>query len=498
MADNLRALVLRQVDYGEADRMVSLLSAERGRVELRVPQVRKSRKRFGGLDLYALAEFELGRSRGREVLKSAQVIDAWLGIRDSLERLALAAYAAELLVQAVPEDAPSDNAFRLAQAAFASLDACVDDDHGGQVWARAFELKLLHVLGARPSLRACVVCGAGLQDQPLHWSVDQGGVLVGDCARGISHTQPASLRVVELLDRCLHLPLARQGETRWSSDDEQQARQMMVPFIVAQVGARDRARRFLDQMLGLPLALLTCLLLAGGCSPVQAPERVRVQGYLFAEPDPADDAVPISGSEVGAFSNEGALLAEGSEPFTDYPGFYRFLDLPPSSAVHLVFGAVDDGSVATLLSGRSASDDLWVDRGAFHLWSRDIATGWALEWRSAVVGKGGSAAPTFDAELAGEGGLLRGTLTAPEDHLGTRLLAVDASGSEREFWYTDADGAPAASLGTSSEGGFALYGLAPGPLQIYVLSEQGDRGEQAFVTLTLEDTVTSLFGFELR
>ncbi len=497
MADHLRALVLRQVDYGEADRMVSLLSAERGRTEIRVPQVRKSRKRFGGLDQYVLAEFEMARRGGREVLSSARVLNAWLGIRESIERLALAAYAAELLVQAVPEDASSDDAFRLAEAAFAALDACDDDQHGGQGWARAFELKLLHVLGARPVLRACVACGAGLQGQPLYWSVDQGGVLVGDCSRTDPRTLQVSTHVVELLDRCLHLPLARQGEPPWSRQDEEEAREMMVPFVIAQVGARDRARRFLDQVVGLSLVVLSSLFFLGGCSSPQAPTSVRIQGYLFSELDPADDAGVISGSEVNAFSDEGDLVVEGSEPFSGYPGFYRFSDLPPSSALHLGFGAVGDDSVSTLISGRTAADDLWVDPGTFHLWSREMATNWALTWRSVIDGKGGLPAPTFDVATIGEGGLIRGALAVPGEHLGTRLFVMDSEGAEQEVWYTDDAGAPSSALGSSSEGGFALYGLAPGPVQIYTVGSAGVRSEEAFVTLSLEDTVTSLFGFQV-
>ena len=125
--------------------MVSLLTAERGRIETRVPGVRKSRKRFGGLDLYALAVFEFQQRRGRRSLASAQVVNSWPGIRTEIERLALAAYAAELLVQAVPEDAAATDAFRLAEAAFASLNLA-----DGEAHARA------HVRGeqraAKPSL----------------------------------------------------------------------------------------------------------------------------------------------------------------------------------------------------------------------------------------------------------------------------------------------------------------------------------------------------------
>ena len=477
--------------------MVSLLSAERGRMELRVPQVRKSRKRFGGLDLYVLADFEMSRRGKREVLSSARVLNSWLGIRGSIERLALAAYAAELLLQAVPEDARSDDAFRLAVAAFSSLEESEEDALGGQGWARAFELKLLHVLGARPSLRACVACGEQLQPRSLHWSVDQGGVLVGDCARGVPRTQKVSSRVVELLDRCLHLPLARQGEPQWGEPEEQQARELMVPFIRAQVGARNRARRFLDQVVGLSLAAMAALFLFSGCSPAQMPTSVRIQGYLFSELVPAEEAEAVSGSAVSAFSDQGELVAEGSEPYTSYPGFYRFSSLPPSSPLHLSFGSVGEDFGATLMSGRSAEDDLWVDPGTCHLWSREVASRWVNDWRRAIYGKGGALGPTFDADVPGEGGMLRGSLARPGDHLGTRIVAIDSMGTEQEVWYTDENGAPFDALGTSSEGGFALYGLAQGPVEMYILSDEGDRSDQAFVTLSVEDTVTSLFGFEV-
>ena len=53
-----------------------------------------------------------------------------------------------------------------------------------------------------------------------------GGVLVGDCARGLPRTQKVSSRVIELLDRCLHLPLARQGAPQWAAQEEQQAREL--------------------------------------------------------------------------------------------------------------------------------------------------------------------------------------------------------------------------------------------------------------------------------
>ncbi len=247
MPERLEALVLRQVDYRDADRMVSLLSADRGRLELCVPQARSSRKRFGGLDLYTLAEFELVERRGRERLSSARVLDSWLGIRDSIERLALAAYACEMLLQAVPEEMPAEQVFLLAKAALSSLESEAAD--AGLGWVRAFELKLLHVLGARPSLRRCVICGDSGDALARFWSLEQGGLVLGSCADQCPDARPISAGVLRLLDAALHLPLARQAELCWGLSEQREAHALLVPFVHTHIGGRDRARSFLEQLL---------------------------------------------------------------------------------------------------------------------------------------------------------------------------------------------------------------------------------------------------------
>ncbi len=476
--------------------MVSLLTAERGRIETRVPGVRKSRKRFGGLDLYALAVFEFQQRRGRSSLASAQVVNSWPGIRTEIERLALAAYAAELLVQAVPEDAAAADAFRLAEAAFASLDLADGEAHAGQGWARAFELKLLHVLGCRPMLRRCARCGEALAGQQLRWSVTNGGVVAGHCIAEAGPTQGVDPGVIQLLDQSLHLPLAEQTSLDWGAEQQRSAQEIMVPFVTSQVGSRDRARRFLDQLVGGSLALaMAMLFVLSGCGDPVPLTAVRVQGFLYGERAPAEDSLAISGSEISAWSDSGELLLEGSEPFVDFPGFYRFLDLPPQTSVHLQFLAPGEEQVATIISGHTASDDLYVDPGTFHLWSRDLALQWSQDWAAATAGKSLLSAPSFDPAVAGEGGLLRGALLAPTEHVGSRLLAIDSSGLEREFWYTDEQGQAVVGGGTSADGGFALFGLAPGPVQVRVLAPDGSSVEEAFATLSVEDAVTSLFDF---
>jgi len=498
-------VVLRQVDVGEADRIVSLLTASRGRLDVRVPGVRRSRKRFGGLDLYVRAEVELALGRGKPRLSGMRLVDDHVGIRGDVERLALAGYAAELLLQSVAEDQESDQAFRLACSAFQSLDGAAPGAAGGQGWARAFELKLLHVLGNRPILRRCASCDGPLEPDRLAWSLRSGGVLSGDCRE----EDPVSSRIApglaQQLDQALRLPLARQAELVWSRRDQDEARHVMTHFVAEHVGTRDRARRFLEQVLtpittfGLAPLLGGLLLLFVGpvaCIPADEDPTVRVQGYLYDNAEPLEGQEPIAGAEVTAWADDGRPLGEGAE-HSSYPGFYRVAELPPEVAVHLEFESPDDAWMSTVLSGRTASDDLWVDPGVFHLLPRTAYETLVDAWAEALEPDPALKTSWAVTQEPGLSGTVLGTLVAPDDHLGLRLSFIDSEGVARAALYTDAEGLPSLAAGITEDGGFAVFGLAPGPVEVLLTQPDGTSSGRSFVTRSSEEGVTSLLNFEV-
>lgn len=494
------ALVLRQVDYGEADRIVSLLTPDLGRVETRIPQARRSRKRFGGLDLFVLAEVRFSARKGAPRLEEARPIRSFSRIGEDVIRLALAGRAAELLLQAAPEGQASPELFRLAVAALESLDVEGEAETGGHGWARAFELKLLHVLGSRPSLRRCVATG-GPPGTPMLWSVRCGGVLSAVMRDEDPLARPIAADVVGLLDRALHAPLASQADIAWSDRQTREAGAAMRDFVGEHVGGRDRALRFLEQL--LPLTLLALAL--AGCPAWEPPEQVRLQGYLFNTPDPTnldgevDLAFVVVGAEGDAWNDVGDRIIASTTPYSDAPSWHRFEGLPPTAGVHLVFQPPDEPAdeveyITTVLSGTTAAADLYVDPGVFHIWSRADVDAWTTGWFDAVADPD-APRPTFDPAVADEGGMAVGQVVDPGDQPGLRLVFRDLSGLEREAWYTDEDGLPTKGDGLSADGGFAVFGLAAGPVQVRLLDADGTERGGTFATRFEEDAITSLFGF---
>ncbi|HXG40610.1 MAG TPA: DNA repair protein RecO, partial [Candidatus Limnocylindrales bacterium] len=96
------AIVLSRFPYGEADRILTLITPEHGKLKAIAKGVRRPTSRLGG-SLEPFAELRLALARGRtfDVVTGVAVGRAFLRLRDSLEGTATAWYLAELAERSV-------------------------------------------------------------------------------------------------------------------------------------------------------------------------------------------------------------------------------------------------------------------------------------------------------------------------------------------------------------------------------------------------------------
>lgn len=183
------AVVLRLSDHGEADRIVTLLTAERGKVTAVAPGARRSRRRFGA----ALAPFGYGQAQLRERrgddLQVLEALDAQRGFPHltlDLSRLSHASYACELVRELCPPAVPEPEVLGLLLRLLAHLD---DQPAGARPRAeplRAFELQLLRAVGLQLSLSRCAACGVSIppEEDEVGFDLRRGGVLCRGCLYG--------------------------------------------------------------------------------------------------------------------------------------------------------------------------------------------------------------------------------------------------------------------------------------------------------------------------
>lgn len=174
---NIRGIVLRAYDLRDSSRMLEVLTHE-GRVSVLCKGARRAKSRSLNLtEPYIEADFNLQAGRDLFYLKDGVLVAARLELREKIERLALAAASCDLL-RAVLVEQPEPHLYAFLQA---MLDACVSaQPEQTSALFCAYTLKLASLLGYRPALTRCVICGtpvrAGIFDAAA------GGMLCEDHA----------------------------------------------------------------------------------------------------------------------------------------------------------------------------------------------------------------------------------------------------------------------------------------------------------------------------
>ncbi len=249
--EELPALVLRTVEFGEADRIVHLLTPTRGRVTAMAKHARRSVRRFpGSLDLFNELRVKLHPRRrgGMPLLDRARLVRPFLALRQDAARYGLACYGIELLSRLAPEEGAGPEMQGVFDFALELLDALerVQPDERMRVLV---ELRALDALGMRPELRFCVRCGREAEGPKLRFHVADGGVVCPRCAGAEELPLQASLGTLRALEQGLRFPLAELPRLALGGPSLREAHQIVGRFQRYHVGIELRSERFLNQVL---------------------------------------------------------------------------------------------------------------------------------------------------------------------------------------------------------------------------------------------------------
>jgi DNA repair protein RecO (recombination protein O) len=200
------AVVLRSIRYGEADRVLHLYSATRGRVGAIAKGSRRPRSRFGGrLEPFFRLDLVLYEGRGElATVTSASTVAAHPGLRSSGPALMAAARGCDAILRLLDSAEANTPAYNLLCRYLALLDGEKTRGDGGANGAAglstalAFRLKLALAAGFSPELVSCARCGES--DGLAGFSGAAGGVVCAACERGAFELTPEAHRfMVEAL-----------------------------------------------------------------------------------------------------------------------------------------------------------------------------------------------------------------------------------------------------------------------------------------------------------
>ncbi len=173
------AVVLRTHKLGEADRIITLLTREHGRVRAVAKGVRKTTSRWGSrLEPFTHVDLQLAEGRNLDVVTQAETIDPFAaGLGRDYARYTAGSVMLETADRLVTEERqPSVQQFLLLVGGLRAMTA--GEHQPGQV-LDSYLLRSLAVSGYAPSFDHCARCG---DPGPHRWfNPSAGGVLCPGC-----------------------------------------------------------------------------------------------------------------------------------------------------------------------------------------------------------------------------------------------------------------------------------------------------------------------------
>jgi DNA repair protein RecO (recombination protein O) len=167
-----QGIVVRGFPFGEADRVVVLVSPNSGKIRAVAKGIRRTKSRFGGrLEPFTHVDLVLYEGRNLDTITQVSVIEGFPALRDDLDRVLAAATMVEAIDAVTQEGERALRPFLLLQRGLRALEAGPRHDD----LVASFLLKVADVVGMAPALGHCAVCGR--TDGLTRFSFAAGGVL---------------------------------------------------------------------------------------------------------------------------------------------------------------------------------------------------------------------------------------------------------------------------------------------------------------------------------
>ncbi len=174
-------IVIRTSVTGEADRIVWVLTRNRGIIRAFAKGARGTKSRLhGGTSLFSYCDFSFSEKNNVYNITETEIKEVFFDLRRSMETLALAQYFCEVMSKVIPENCNEEIYLRLL---LNSLHFICKGEKNELLIKSVFELRLVSVAGYMPQLIACSVCGEYITDT-MFFDCVTGELFCSECGKG--------------------------------------------------------------------------------------------------------------------------------------------------------------------------------------------------------------------------------------------------------------------------------------------------------------------------
>lgn len=243
MLVRVEGIVVRSIDYGEGNKIITVFSKEAGKISMMARGAKKIKSRHSAIaQMFTYGEFIGFKTGSMGTLSNGEIWNAFQGLKEDIHKTAYASYLMEMTDRMLGDNERNAPLFEQLIAALEAMDG----DKDPQVVTHIYELKMLQVAGYMPELSCCVSCGT--KEGTMALSVSLGGTVCGKCRYADPGAIAVSEGTLKLLRLFLQMDIRRLGKTELKDTTKKQLKQCIRQFLDAHVDIKWKSRHFIDQM----------------------------------------------------------------------------------------------------------------------------------------------------------------------------------------------------------------------------------------------------------
>ncbi len=190
------AIILSRSDFGEADRLLTVFTPQRGKIRLLAKGARKiTSRKAGHVELFMLTDMLVASGRTWDIVSQVEIVEPYRDLREDLDQTSHAYYLAELLDRFTEEHDANQPLFELLALTLARISNPADIF----LALRYFEIHLLSLSGYEPQLYFCLTCEEALEPVDNYFHIAAGGTLCPEHGRIRPNADALPLSVLKVL-----------------------------------------------------------------------------------------------------------------------------------------------------------------------------------------------------------------------------------------------------------------------------------------------------------
>lgn len=240
-----KGIIIKSVDYGESDKIITILNEYGAKIPL---MVRRAKKTKSGLQahtqMFVYGLFIYNKWRGMGTLNSVDVINQYYDLRLDLYENCYASLSTEVIDKSMDKDDVSKTNYELLQFVLNK----VSEGTSAQLMSIIVLLKCMSSFGFTASFNYCIVSGDTDQSKLIGYSFKFDGAISEAVANQDPHALKLSNRTLYLLDILQKLPIHKMNQLSIHQDILDEMSELLIMLYREYAGIFFKSQKLINQL----------------------------------------------------------------------------------------------------------------------------------------------------------------------------------------------------------------------------------------------------------